>query len=205
MIPLFPLPNVVLFPNVFLPLHIFEERYREMVKDALAGDRLIGMVLLRQERPTAAPSPVPPVHAVGCTGVITHVAPLRDGRYNIVLRGVERFRILSEDHARSYRRAAVERLVDEPAAETEMQGARCRLEQLLEGRLAATGSTSRIPREMSSADLVNTLAQYLEFEPLERQALLERDRLIDRCRSMIDLLEMKSLIASGQFGHCGVQ
>ena len=79
LLPLFPLPNVVLFPNVFLPLHIFEPRYRAMVKDALASDRIIGMVLLRpgwqhdyEKRP--------PVYPVGCSGVITHVEPLPDGR-----------------------------------------------------------------------------------------------------------------------------
>src|SRR6266581_2066741 len=101
LLPLFPLPNVVLFPNVFLPLHIFEPRYRKMVADAVASDRLIGMVLLRhgweqdyQGRP--------PVYPIGCSGLITHVERLADGRYNIVLRGIERFRILQEDLRRSY-------------------------------------------------------------------------------------------------------
>src|SRR5215471_8104713 len=100
LLPLFPLPNVVLFPNVFLPLHIFEPRYREMVADALAGDRLIGMVLLKPgwEQQDADP---PSVYPLGCSGVITHVDQLADGRYNIVLRGIERFRIVQEDHTRS--------------------------------------------------------------------------------------------------------
>ena len=77
-IPIFPLPNVVLFPHVFLPLHIFEPRYREMVADAIDGDRLIGMVLLRDGwRRYAGPNP--PVFRVGCAGRITHVASLPDG------------------------------------------------------------------------------------------------------------------------------
>ena len=107
LLPIFPLPNVVLSPNVFLPLHIFEPRYREMVADAVASDRMIGMVLLRpgwqhdyEKRP--------PVYPVGCSGVITHVEALPDGRYNIVLRGVERFRIIQEDDSKSYRRALIE-------------------------------------------------------------------------------------------------
>ena len=104
LLPLFPLPNVVLFPNVFLPLHIFEPRYREMVADALAGDRLIGMVLLRPGWEHDYEGR-PPVYPIGCSGVITHVERLADGRYNIVLRGLERFRIVEEDHARRYRRA----------------------------------------------------------------------------------------------------
>ena len=95
-IPIFPLPNVVLFPNVFLPLHIFEPRYRAMVADALAGDRIIGMVLL-QPGFEADYEGRPPVYPVGCAGVITHSEPLPDGRFNIVLRGLEKFRITGED------------------------------------------------------------------------------------------------------------
>ena len=78
-IPLFPLPNVVLFPNVFLPLHIFEPRYRTMVSDALEGDRIIGMVLLRSGY-EADYEGRPPVYEVGCAGVITHSQPLAPSR-----------------------------------------------------------------------------------------------------------------------------
>src|SRR5438128_12227278 len=101
LLPLFPLPNVVLFPNVFLPLHIFEARYREMVADAVASDRLIGMVLLRPgwERNYEGR---PAVYPIGCSGVMTHVERLGAGRYTLVLRGLERFRIVNEDHARPY-------------------------------------------------------------------------------------------------------
>ena len=105
-IPVFPLPNVVLFPNVFLPLHIFEPRYREMVADSLAGNRIIGMVLLR---PGWEPNYEgrPPVYSIGCAGLITFSEQHSDGRYNIVLRGLEKFRITGEDHSRSYRVAEV--------------------------------------------------------------------------------------------------
>ena len=77
-IPLFPLPNVVLFPGVFLPLHIFEERYRALTRDALAGDRIIGMALLRPgfEGDYAGR---PPIYPVGCAGVISHSDRLPDG------------------------------------------------------------------------------------------------------------------------------
>src|ERR1700676_438567 len=88
---LFPLPNVVLFPNVFLPLPILEPRYRELIADALASDRLIGMVLLRPGWNTDYDGR-PPVYPIGCSGLITHVERVPDGRYNIALRGVERFR-----------------------------------------------------------------------------------------------------------------
>jgi len=192
MLPLFPLPNVVLFPNVFLPLHIFEERYRVMVRDALAGDRLIGMVLLRETGPTLPDEP-PPIYRVGCAGVISHAEPLEDGRFDIVLRGVEKFRVLDEDRTRPYRRARTESLVDAVGDAVALAADRERLERLLDRRLSHAGTDSRIPKGMSDADLVNALSQYLEFDPVERQALLERDTLSERCRSLIDLLEMRLL------------
>src|SRR4029450_1421295 len=95
LLPLFPLPNVVLFPNVFLPLHLFEPRYRQMVSDALAGDRMIGMVLLQpgyEKDYDRAPS----VYDVGCAGLITHVERLNDGRFNLVLRWLARCRLVGE-------------------------------------------------------------------------------------------------------------
>ena len=194
-IPIFPLPNVVLFPNVFLPLHIFEPRYRQMVDDALNGDRIIGMVLLRPGWEGDYDGR-PAVYPIGCAGVITHAERLPDGRFNIVLRGMEKFRITGEDDSKTYRLAEVE-AVAEPAPERvrgEMRGERRRLESLLvpqpEGQADA-----KVPSSMSDEDLVNALAQYLEFEPVEKQALLERDGVLDRCRSLIELLEMKVLVA----------
>ncbi len=194
-IPIFPLPNVVLFPNVFLPLHIFEPRYRQMVEDALNGDRIIGMVLLRRGWEEDYEGR-PPVYPIGCAGVITHAERLPDGRFHIVLRGMEKFRIDGEDSAQAYRLATVV-AVPEPSAESvrvEMRGERRRLEMLLvpqpEGQPDA-----KVPSSMPDEDLVNALAQYLEFDPVEKQALLERDGLLARCRSLIDLLEIKVLAA----------
>jgi len=195
-IPIFPLPNVVLFPNVFLPLHIFEPRYRKMVDDALNGDRIIGMVLLRpgwegqyEGRPA--------VYPIGCAGVITHAERLPDGRFNIVLRGMEKFRIQDEHDERQYRLATVEPVPDpgiDAAARNEMRGERKRLEMLLVPQPEGT-TDPKVPSSMPDEDLVNALAQYLEFEPVEKQALLERTGVLDRCRSLIELLEMKVLVA----------
>ncbi len=208
MIPIFPLSNVVLFPNVFLPLHIFEDRYRAMVQDALAGDRIIGMVLLR-EGAEAQAEPAPPVYSVGCSGLITHAEPLRDGRFNIVLRGLERFRILGEDHSRPYRRARVdalpERVVDLGGDENELHRQRQRLEQAVDERLKTSGSDAHLAAAMADADLVNALAQYLELEPVEQQALLERDTVVERCRSLVDLLEMRAMIDGRGFSESTVQ
>src|SRR5687767_11091579 len=108
-IPIFPLPNAVLFPNVFMPLHIFEARYRAMVTDVLAGDRIIGMVLLKAGF-EADYAGRPPIFPVGCAGVVTHSERLPDGRFNIVLKGIEKFRVTGEDGSRPYRLARIEGL-----------------------------------------------------------------------------------------------
>src|SRR5476649_2585299 len=141
LLPLFPLPNVVLFPNVFLPLHIFEPRYREMVADALASDRMIGMVLLRPGWDHDYEGR-PPIYRIGCSGVLTHTERLPDGRYNLVLRGVERFTIVAEDAALSYRRAAIEPLVERPLNAVDramIQQQRAKIEAMLGSGQATAG------------------------------------------------------------------
>ena len=211
LLPIFPLPNVVLFPNVFLPLHIFEPRYREMVADALDSDRMIGMVLLKpgwehdyEGRPR--------VYPIGCSGVITHVDRQTDGRYNIVLRGVERVRIVEEDHSRPYRRALTEPVVERTLAPEDrvvLRRQRSKLEALvapaIERQLDPSGDARgaadpMIPSGMADEDLVNALAQYLDLEPIEKQALLERHCLRSRAESLVELLEMKVLVARSPRG-----
>jgi len=200
-IPIFPLPNVVLFPNVFLPLHIFEPRYREMVGDALGGDRIIGMSLL-QPGYEASYEGRPAVYAVGCAGVITHAERLADGRYNIVLRGIERFRVDSEDASRSYRIAQVTPLPDTSSTEQPAQLAqqRRRLEAVLAAAIERGGAEPRFPPAIGDEDLVNALSQYLDLQPIERQALLECEGILTRCRALIELIEMKMLAPRGQGG-----
>ncbi len=195
-LPLFPLPNVVLFPNVFLPLHIFEPRYRDMVRHALAGERLIGMVLLRPGWESDYDGR-PDVYPVGCAGLITFSEQHPDGRYNIVLRGFEKFRILGEEQGHSFRMARIEPLMEEPTESDKaiIRAERRRLETVLVPPPRGRGADPRVPPSMADEDLVNALAQYLDLEPVEKQALLERDGLVARCRSLIDLLEMKNLAA----------
>ena len=200
MLPLFPLPNVVLFPNVFLPLHIFEERYRAMVQDALAGDKIIGIVLLQGGAEQGAP--VPPVYNVGCSGLIIHS---ESAGSNIVLRGLERFRILEEDHTRPYRQAMVKSLPEPTISDATLLLHRMRLEELLSQRLKATRSDTWMPSQMANGDLVNALSQYLELDAVEKQALLESDGLLDRCQSLIDLLEMNALTDGYGFPQATIQ
>ena len=193
-IPIFPLPNVVLFPNVFLPLHIFEARYREMVADALRGDRIIGMVLL-QPGYEASYEGRPPIYPIGCAGLISHSEILDDGRHNIVLRGIEKFRVTGEERGESYRLARVEPMPEAlaPADREAIRRDRLRLETLLAVAIERTGADPKFPPAVPDEDLVNALSQYLQLEPLERQALLEREGLVARCRGLIELLEMKTL------------
>ena len=199
-IPIFPLPSVVLFPGVFLPLHVFETRYREMVKDALGGDRLIGVTLLKPGW-DREPANQPPVFGVGCAGLISHLEELDDGRYNIVLRGIERFRILDEEAERSYRRAHVDYLADRFAdAEREtVRRQRHKLERLLTSGTEAPERT--FPTSLSDEEVINALAQYLDLEPMERQALLECDSVNTRCDGLVELLEMKALIQTAPPGR----
>jgi len=199
-IPLFPLPTVVLFPNVFLPLHIFEPRYRQMIAESLAGDRIIGMVLLRPGYENEYEGR-PPIYATGCSGLITHSERLEDGRYNLVLQGLEKFTIHAEEEpavGRLYRSAVItpeaEQVRDHERDELKSQ--RQRLEALL-APLMTGGLERSLPKAMPDEDLVNALAQYLEFEPLEKLALLEQRGALARCRTMVDLLEMKALSGSG--------
>ena len=194
-IPIFPLPNVVLFPSVFLPLHIFEPRYRAMVRDALDGDRIVGITLLmpgwaaHEDRP-------PAVYQVGCAGLITHAERLGDGRYNIVLQGIEKFRITGEEEGAEYRVARIEPLHEAltDAGRMRLRQERRRLEALL-APANEVGADAHLTGSMPDEDLVNALAQYLDLEPVERQALLERNGLLARCLSLIDLIEMKTIVS----------
>ena len=197
-IPIFPLPNAVLFPNVFLPLHIFEPRYRAMVRDAMATDHIIGMALLRPgyERDYEGR---PPVYPIGCAGVITHSEALPDGRFNIILKGLEKFKITGEDASRPYRLAHVEAVPDvvgdqERAAIAEH---RHRLESLVAAATEPGRQECKLPASVPDHDLVNALAQYFSFEPLERQALLECDGVLSRCLALIELLEMRTIALRG--------
>jgi len=193
-IPIFPLPNVVLFPNVFLPLHIFEPRYRQMIAESLAGDRIIGMVLLRPGYESDYDG-APPIYATGCSGLITHVDKLEDGRYNLVLRGLEKFSIASEELpavGRLYRSAIITPINEIVAANErdQLRQERKKLQNLLLP-LFSGSLEGRLPEAMPDEDLINALAQYLEFDPMEKLALLERNGPLARCKSIIELLEMK--------------
>jgi Lon protease-like protein len=191
-IPLFPLPNVVLFPEVPLPLHIFEARYREMVRDALASARLIGMTLLRPnwERDYEA---APEVYRVGCAGRIVDATPLPGGRFNIVLAGLREFEILSEQRERSYRQATVAWRA--PVTETALPPVvRASVLHAAEQHVGSEGrkliAELTGDQELGDVTLVNFLAFWLDLRPVEKQALLEAEG-VDRARRLLEILEFQ--------------
>ena len=189
-VPIFPLPNTVLFPNVFMPLHIFEPRYCEMIQDAISNDRIIGMVLLKEGWNLHA-DPNPPIYAIGCAGIITHAESINNESYNIVLRGFERFRVTQEDQTRAYRLAEVDILPEKVSADARVQLDRDKkkLERLLDQHQSRTNTDTKIPLDM----------------PTEKQALLERLGPPERCSALVELLEMRLLMNNQPAPPSGIQ
>ena len=190
-IPLFPLPNVVFFPKMPMPLHVFEPRFRKMTEDSLEGDRVIGMVLLK---PGWEPDYEgrPPVYPVGCAGRIEQSEKLPDGRYNLVLRGTVRFRIDFEHSGAEYRRASVvplEDVIEDKAL----------LDPMRKKVLAATGEAADGPsalilqNELPHDVFVNALAQTMALSPVERQSLLDCDGVLARYERLLQILEFLGL------------
>ena len=187
-IPLFPLEVPTLFPGVSRPLYIFEPRYRAMVADALKGDRIIGMTTLKPGF-EANYAGRPPIYEIGCAGVIDEVEELSGGRYRITLRGLVKFRVLSEDDSRLYRLARVD-VVPEVLSEDEkaaLRSERQRLEDLI-----TKGGDSKVPPEATDEGLVNMVAQYLPMPPAERQGLLELRNMLVRARALIERIRSKA-------------
>jgi Lon protease-like protein len=194
-IPLFPLSNVVFFPDCLAPLHIFEPRYRQMTEAALEAERLIGMV---PERPDAREELVgnPAIYTVGCAGFITDHQRLPDGCYNIVLRGAKRFRVESESAPSSERlyRVVDARWLDDP--DVGSADGRAVLREGVLGHLRRLARRSQGGEEESLAHLgelddgafTNSLCQALGLPPEEKQGLLEAASLTERLTQLEGLL-----------------
>jgi uncharacterized protein len=195
-IPLFPLPATVLFPKTYLPLHIFEPRYRKLVEDALAdpeeGNRLIGMVLLKEHWEKDYYG-TPPVHGTGCAGRIMQVQRLNDGRYNLVLYGLEKFAVKDQLFDRSYRRAWIEPVPASGAVDSTLpEPLRTQLIDSLQiyARFRSWENQIRtvLAMKLDAESLVQLLSSELDLTPIEKQFLLESDGLSQQCRRLIDLL-----------------
>lgn len=168
-----------------MPLHVFEPRYREMFADALEGDSIIGMVMLRPGWEDDYEGN-PAVYGVGGAGIIERVEALSDGRYNIALRGTTKFRIRGESRDRAYRRAAVDPIPETlgDGERVQLAGERDRLEEALEG----IAPNLPISRTLSDVAFVNTLVQYVSMEGSERQSLVEAENALTRARLLMEIL-----------------
>jgi len=198
-IPVFPLAGAILFPGAQLPLHIFEPRYRAMIADALAGDRLIGMVQPRDQ------SEPPLLFEVGCLGRIVGADPLDDGRYNVVLEGLGRFRIAREAEVDTlYRQVDVDRSPFDDGQEPEPLGLAHRAELEQEARRYADAlgysvdwsAVHRLDDEM----LVNGIAQIAPLDVGSKQALLEADDIAARCELLVQFMQFQRMVPGGAEG-----
>ena len=196
-VPLFPLPGAILFPRSQIPLHIFEPRYREMVRDAMDGAGQIAMIQpLRLDDDNQAP-----LYEVGCVGELVGIEELEDGRFNIVLLGSHRFRLVREADAETpYRCADVDIEAfddsDPPAmslgqrAEVEREARRLGDAMGLAVDWAAVG---RLDDEM----LVNAISQVAPFDVGAKQALLEQQALTDRADLLVQLMQFHRAAVTG--------
>ncbi len=190
-IPLFPLPGVVLLPGTTLPLHIFEARYRAMVADALAGDRTIGMAMLKPGWEAADEDPS--IYSIGGAGEIVDSERLDDGRYNIVLEGRFRYRVVEESPASPYRVARVEEIRSVPFADLDQQTRVLAAATALFGEVARDLELPPLPLdELSAERLASEIALRLRYAPPELQNLLETDSLESRFETLVGrMLEWK--------------
>lgn len=201
-IPLFPLPNLVLFPHTDVPLHIFEPRYREMIADIAEGERIIGMMLLKGdwERDYYA---YPDIYAVGCAGRIERLVRMPDGRYNLVLRGLTEFKVIREIRDRPYRLAEVDWCAVAPESMQLSDQSMNHLHELLVSYIGEPADeawrTVVEERGLRGAQLINFLCFHLDLSPLEKQTLLEA--LDERAACLFDVLTFK--LAERNMGPMG--
>lgn len=183
-ISIFPLPGAILYPGLQLPLHIFEPRYRALVGDALVRDRRIGII--QPQRPIEGS----PLFAVGCLGRIDDVEAMEDGRYNIVLEGESRFRVVRElDVTTPFRQVEGELLPEAPEPLAAIERASFEREAR---RFADAQGYSVDWDQVSRLDdvsLINGVSQIAPFDPASKQALLEASGVSERCELLVQLMQ----------------
>jgi Lon protease-like protein len=192
-VPIFPLPNVVFFPRMPLPLHVFEPRYRALVREVAAGARLIGMTLLRdgwqqdyEGRPAVFPT--------GTVGEMVRAEERPDGRFDIVLRGLRVFTIVRELPPRAPFREVEVRWRPEEATSLPA-GVRgeivARLARYLDRLGRRAESSHLLSSQVDDETFVNFLAQHLDVAPIEKQALLEAAAIAERAQRLVDVLDFR--------------
>ena len=196
--PVFPLAGAILLPRAQLPLHIFEERYREMVRHALGRDRRIGMIQPR------GPGDTPLLFAIGCLGEIVASEELEDGRFNIVLEGVGRFTVLEELSEGTAFRQVVARLDPAPPEDADALPSILRADLERESRRYADAlglsvdwdAVGRLDDEM----LVNGIAQVAPFDTGSKQALLEAADIGERADMLVQFMSFARMMPGGADG-----
>lgn len=191
LLPIFPLPNVVLFPQQILPLYIFEQRYRQMVNDAVEGQRLIGVALLKPGWEDEGVDPEP--HEVCGAGEITHVSRLVGGNMNIVLHGLARVSIERTVQITPYRLAEVKVLAEPDDESPEIMEVADKARSIFNQAQALKPSKDRQPSQVlklltGPIDIFNYLCAHSEFDVEQKQELLEMDDLGARLRFLAVLL-----------------
>ena len=198
---LFPLPGAVLYPGLQLPLHIFEPRYRALISDALARDRRIAMIQPQSGGDNA------PLFRVGCVGKIAQFEALDDGRYNVVLEGVARFRILREIDAATVFRQVEAELLPENADEVLSAVERASFER--EARRFAAAQGYRVDWEsvarLDDVSLINGVSQIAPFDAAAKQLLLEADGVGARCELLVQLMQFFGRHDGGDDGAVTLQ
>lgn len=194
-IPIFPLAGAILFPRAQLPLHIFEPRYRDMVRDALAGQGRIGMIQ------PSGPGDPPPLFQAGCVGEIVGAEELEDGRFNIVLQGSHRFRMIAErDLGTAYRQADVDLAAfddSDPEPLALLQRAEVEREARRFGDALGLAVDWAAVGQLDDELLVNAIAQVAPFDPGAKQALLEEQTLAGRADLVVQLMQFQRLAPGG--------
>ena len=193
-LPIFPLQGVLLLPRGRLPLHVFEPRYVNMLRDALAAERIIGMIQPRRAEAQKADDR-PDVYETGCAGRITSFSETDDGRFFVTLTGLCRFAVIKElPMLRGYRRviADYDRFADDLEEDPARHIDRARLMLALSGYLHVQGISADWDtiKETSDERLITALSMLCPFQPSEKQALLECPTLMERGRVMTALIEM---------------
>ena len=190
---IFPLPGAILFPGLLLPLHVFEPRYRAMASDALARDRRIAMIQPMRGGDDS------PLYEVGCIGRIGEVEALDDGRYNLVLEGEARFRMIRElDVTTAFRQIeaeAIEDDEDEVLSSVERAGFEFEARRFadMQGYSVDWDSVDRLDDQ----SLINGVSQIAPFDVAAKQALLEADSLGERCELLVQLMQFFALRDGG--------
>jgi uncharacterized protein len=180
---IFPLVGAILYPGLHLPLHVFEPRYRALVSDALVRDRRIAMIQPQRSAEGA------PLFAIGCVGRIDEVEALEDGRYNIVLEGEARFRLMREFEVSSpYRQVEAELIAEADSVLSPIERAGFEREARRFADAQGYSVDWESVQRLDDETLINGVSQIAPFDPAAKQALLEADDIPARCELLIQLM-----------------